>query len=59
MRICFWIAPALFAASLCLSAPAADWGPLFRAQALEQAKSGQTDKRGGDGWSDVVEHGVT
>ncbi|MGH8758966.1 MAG: tetratricopeptide repeat protein [Burkholderiales bacterium] len=45
MRICFWIAPALFAACLCLSAPAADWGPLSRAQALEQAKSGQIDKR--------------
>ncbi len=45
MRICFWIAPALFAASLCLSAPAADWGPLSRAQALEQARSGQIDKR--------------
>lgn len=45
MRICFWIAPALFAASLCVSAPAADWGPLSRAQALEQARSGQIDKR--------------
>ena len=45
MRSCFWIAPALLAASLCMSAPAADWGPLSRAQALEQAKSGQVDKR--------------
>jgi tetratricopeptide (TPR) repeat protein len=45
MRICFWIAPALFAAFLCFSAPAADWGPLSRAQALEQARSGQIDKR--------------
>jgi tetratricopeptide (TPR) repeat protein len=45
MPNCFWIAPALFAASLCLSAPAADWGPLSRAQALEQAKSSQTEKR--------------
>ena len=45
MRICFWIAPALLAVSLCASAPAADWGPLSRAQALEQAKSGQVDKR--------------
>jgi len=45
MRICFWIAPALLAASLCFSAPAADWGPLSRAQALAQAKSDQTDKR--------------
>ena len=33
--------PALFAAFLCLSAPATDWGPLTRAQALEQPKSGQ------------------
>ena len=45
MRICFWIVPALFAATLCFSAAAADWGPLSRAQALEQAKSGQVDKR--------------
>jgi len=45
MRICFWIAPALLAVSLCAAAPAADWGPLSRAQALEQAKSGQVDKR--------------
>ena len=45
MRICFWIAPALLAASLCASVGAADWGPLSRAQALEQAKSGQVDKR--------------
>ena len=45
MRFCFSIAPALLAVSLCLSALAADWGPLSRAQALEQAKSGQVDKR--------------
>ena len=45
MRSCLWIAPALLAASVCMSAPAADWGPLSRAQALEQAKSGQVDKR--------------
>jgi len=35
----------LLAASLCSAAPAADWGPLSRAQALAQAKSDQTDKR--------------
>jgi len=45
MRICFWIVPALLAATLCFSAAAADWGQLSRAQALEQAKSGQVDKR--------------
>jgi len=45
MRIWFWIASALLAVSLCSSAPAADWGPLSRAQALEQAKTGQVDKR--------------
>lgn len=35
----------LLAASLCSIAPAADWGPLSRAQALAQAKSDQMDKR--------------
>ncbi len=45
MRFRFWIAPALLAVSLCLSVSAADWGPLSRAQALAQAKSGQVDQR--------------
>lgn len=45
MRNFFWIAPALIAATLGFSAAAADWGPLSRAQALEQAKSAQVDKR--------------
>lgn len=35
----------LLAAYLCSAAPAAEWGPLSRAQALAQAKSGQIDKR--------------
>ena len=39
------IAALLLAVSFCASVGAADWGPLSRAQALEQAKSGQVDKR--------------
>ena len=39
------IAALLLAASYCACVSAADWGPLSRAQALEQAKSGQIDKR--------------
>ena len=39
------IAVLLLASSFCLCVAAADWGPLSRAQALEQAKSGQIDKR--------------
>jgi len=35
----------LLAACFSLCAVAADWGPLSRAQALEQAKSGHVDKR--------------
>lgn len=35
----------MLAACFSLYAAAADWGPLSRAQALEQAKSGQIDKR--------------
>ena len=45
MRSFVGIVPALIAATLCFSAAAADWGPLSRAQALEQAKSSQTEKR--------------
>lgn len=45
MRSSVWIVPALIAATLCFPAAAADWGPLSRAQALEQAKSLQIDKR--------------
>ena len=41
MPIPMRVAALLLAAALCLSALAADWGPLSRAQALEQAKSGQ------------------
>ena len=39
------IAALLLAVSFCAFVGAADWGPLTRAQALEQAKSGQVDKR--------------
>ncbi len=39
------IAVLLLAVSFCACVAAADWGPLSRAQALEQAKSGQNDKR--------------
>jgi len=39
------IAALFLAVSFCASVGAADWGPLSRAQALEQAKSGQADKR--------------
>jgi tetratricopeptide (TPR) repeat protein len=39
------IAALLLAASFCACVAAADWGPLSRAQALEQAKSGQIEKR--------------
>jgi tetratricopeptide (TPR) repeat protein len=39
------IAALLLAVSFCAAAGAADWGPLSRAKALEQAKSGQVDKR--------------
>jgi tetratricopeptide (TPR) repeat protein len=39
------IAALMLAACFSLCAAAADWGPLSRAQALEQAKSGQIDKR--------------
>ena len=39
------IAALFVAVSFCASVGAADWGPLSRAQALEQAKSGQVDKR--------------
>ena len=39
------IAALLLAVSFCASVGAADWGPLSRVQALEQAKSGQVDKR--------------
>ena len=39
------IAALLLVASFCACVAAADWGPLSRAQALEQAKSGQVDKR--------------
>jgi tetratricopeptide (TPR) repeat protein len=39
------IAALLLAASFCACVAAADWGPLSRAQALEQARSGQADKR--------------
>jgi tetratricopeptide (TPR) repeat protein len=39
------IAALMLAASFCACVAAADWGPLSRAQALEQAKSGQIDKR--------------
>ena len=42
---CFWIAPAEFCRLPLTIAPAADWGPLSRAQALAQAKSDQIDKR--------------
>lgn len=45
MRSSLWIAPALLAASLCFAAPAANWGPLTRAQALDQTRSAQVDKR--------------
>jgi tetratricopeptide (TPR) repeat protein len=44
MRTGFWIA-ALLASTICLSAPAADWAPLTREQALEQTKSNQVGKR--------------
>ncbi len=39
------VAARLLAASFCACVAAADWGPLSRAQALDQAKSGQIDKR--------------
>jgi tetratricopeptide (TPR) repeat protein len=39
------IAALLLATSFCACVAAADWGPLSRAQALEQAKSGQIEKR--------------
>jgi len=39
------IAALFLAVSFCAAVGAADWGPLSRAQALEQAKSGQVDKR--------------
>jgi tetratricopeptide (TPR) repeat protein len=39
------IAALLLAAFFCACVAAADWGPLSRAQALEQAKNGQVDKR--------------
>ena len=39
------IAALMLAASFCACVAAADWGPLSRAQALEQAKSSQIDKR--------------
>ena len=45
MPIALRVSALLLAASLCSVAPAADWGPLTRAQALAQAKSGQIDKR--------------
>ena len=45
MPIAMRVTALLLAASLCSAAPAADWGPLSRAQALAQAKSDQTDKR--------------
>src|SRR5882724_1852333 len=39
------IAALMLATSFCACVAAADWGPLSRAQALEQAKSGQIEKR--------------
>lgn len=39
------IAALMLAACFSLGAAAADWGPLSRTQALEQAKSGQPEKR--------------
>ena len=45
MPIAMRVSALLLAASLCSIAPAADWGPLSRAQALAQAKSDQVDKR--------------
>lgn len=39
------VAVLMLTACFSLGAAAADWGPLSRAQALEQAKSGQIDKR--------------
>ena len=39
------IAALMLAASFCTCIAAADWAPLSRAQALEQARSGQIDKR--------------
>lgn len=45
MRTAVRIAAAVLAASIALSGAAADWGPLSRAQALEQAKSSQPEKR--------------
>ena len=45
MPIAMRVSALLLAASLCSIAPAADWGPLSRAQALAQAKSDQIDKR--------------
>ncbi|HYM98853.1 MAG TPA: tetratricopeptide repeat protein [Aestuariivirgaceae bacterium] len=45
MPIAMRVSALLLAASLCSIAPAADWGPLTRAQALAQAKSDQIDKR--------------
>lgn len=45
MRTAVRIAAAVLAASIALSGAAADWGPLTRAQALEQAKSSQPEKR--------------
>ena len=45
MPIAMRVSALLLAASLYSVAPAADWGPLSRAQALAQAKSDQIDKR--------------
>jgi len=45
LPIAMRVSALLLAASLCSIAPAADWGPLSRAQALAQAKSDQIDKR--------------
>ena len=45
MPIAMRVAALLLAASLYSNVQAADWGPLSRAKALEQAKSGQIDKR--------------